>query len=366
MAKQHQLDILRQGIQHWNQWREQHPNIIPRLTKAPLKNINLSRVDLSKAVLNEAQLNNTNFRQANLCEANLIGADLSGVSLMGADLTRAKLSGAQLVGADLQRTDFTGADLSGANLSRARLNGTVLRDTNLFHVNLTGAKLEKVDLNGAILNGANLSQATLLNCFIYGISAWNVRLEGTKQANLIITQPNEPTITVESLSVAQFIYLLLNNREIRDVANAVTSKVVLILGRFTPERKQVLDAIREELGKQNYVPVLFDFEKPSSRDFTETVSMLAHLSRFIVADLTDPSSIPQELQAIVPLLAVPVQPLLHNSKKEYSLFKDLWQKYPWVLPIYRYGDRKNLLPSLKEAIINPAEKKAKELERWRR
>jgi len=49
--------------------------------------------------------------------------------------------------------------------------------------------------------------------------------------------------------VAQFIYLLLNNREIRNVTNAVTSKVVLILGRFTPEQKQILNAIREELGK---------------------------------------------------------------------------------------------------------------------
>src|SRR2546423_15666036 len=108
---------------------------------------------------------------------------------------------------------------------------------------------------------------------------------------MTITKTNTPTINDQSLTVAQFIYILLNNREIRNVTNAVTSKVVLILGRFTPERKQVLDAIREELGKQNYVPVLFDFEKPASRDFTETVNMLGHMSRFIVADLTDRSSL---------------------------------------------------------------------------
>jgi len=49
--------------------------------------------------------------------------------------------------------------------------------------------------------------------------------------NLIITDDNEPTITVDNLEVAQFIYLLLNNQKIRDVIDTITSKVVLILGR---------------------------------------------------------------------------------------------------------------------------------------
>jgi hypothetical protein len=40
--------------------------------------------------------------------------------------------------------------------------------------------------------------------------------------------------------------------------------VVLILGRFTDERKAVLDALREELRKRNYLPILFDVEKPRS------------------------------------------------------------------------------------------------------
>src|SRR5207302_5085511 len=140
----------------------------------------------------------------------------------------------------------------------------------------------------------------LTNCFVYGISVWNIQTEGAIQDNLVITRRDEPTITVDNLEVAQFIYLLLNNQKIRQVIDTITSKVVLILGRFTPERKAILDALRDELRKQNYLPVLFDFEKPKDRDFTETVSTLAHLARFIIADLTEPNSIPHEVATIIP------------------------------------------------------------------
>ena len=93
---------------------------------------------------------------------------------------------------------------------------------------------------------------------------------------------------------------MLHNEKIRDVIDTITSKAVLILGRFTDERKVVLDALREELRKRDYLPILFDFNVPATRDITETVSLLARMARFIIADLTDPSSIPKELEAIVP------------------------------------------------------------------
>jgi hypothetical protein len=166
---------------------------------------------------------------------------------------------------------------------------------------------------------------------------------------------------VDNLEVAQFIYLLLNNQKIRRVIDTITSKVVLILGRFSPERKLILDAVRNQLRAYDYLPVLFDFEKPTNRNFTETVKTLAHLAHFIIADLTDPSSIPQELQAIVPTLSVPVQPLLLKEKQEYAMFVDFLKTYHWVLPIYYYTDQANLLASLKERVIVPAEQKAMEL-----
>ena len=125
--------------------------------------------------------------------------------------------------------------------------------------------------------GTNLENANLSGCRIYGISAWNVRVnQETKQSDLIITQTNEATVKVDDIQVAQFIYLLLNNPKIRDVINSVTSKAVLILGRFSPKRKAVLDAIHIRL-REDYglVPILFDWEPSESRDLTETVVTLA-------------------------------------------------------------------------------------------
>jgi len=149
---------------------------------------------------------------------------------------------------------------------------------------------------------------------VYGVSVWDVRPRGAIQSNLVITPYGQSAIEVDNLEVAQFIYLLLNNERIRNVIDTITSKVVLILGRFTDERKVVLDAIRDELRKRDYLPVLFDFQKPESRDLTGTVSTLANMARFIIADLTDPSSVPHELATVVPSTIVPVQTILLNGQ----------------------------------------------------
>jgi hypothetical protein len=299
MADQSHLDILQQGVEAWNSWRERNPSI--------------EEPDLSRA---------------NLSRANLIGANLR----------KAKLSEANLSGADLSFANLSWADLSGAYLSDADLTMSSWVNTNLTGTTLTG-------------------------CSIHGISAWNLNLEGAKQHNLNISASGEPAIMVDNLEVAQFIFLLLNNKRIRQVIDTITSKVVLILGRFTPERKAVLDAIRDSLRQRDYLPVLFDFDKPAGRDLTESISTLAHMARFIIADITEAKSIPQELQAIVPNLpSVPVQPLLLASELEYGMFEH-FKRYPWVLDTYYYDNVKEVLASLEDKVISPAETKARELAR---
>jgi hypothetical protein len=127
----------------------------------------------------------------------------------------------------------------------------------------------------------------LSGCHVYGLSAWGLKLDGAVQSDLVITPSDESAITTDNISIAQFLYLILNNSNIRDTIETIVTKAVLILGRFTDERKSILDAIRNELRLRDYLPILFDFEKAPSRDLSETVSTLAHMARFIIADITD-------------------------------------------------------------------------------
>jgi len=322
MADQEQLKLLSQGAGAWNAWRSRHPEISPDLFEANLRRANLNRADLSEADLNRADLS----------RANLIGANLSRADLIGANLSRANLIAADLIGANLSEANLGRADLSGADLSGALLNKAILAETNL-------------------------SKANIADCNVYGVFAWNVTLDEARQTDLIVTPRGEPLITVDNLGVAQFIYLLLSNEELREVIDTVTANAVLVLGRFTPERKAVLDRLREALRSRGYLPILFDCDKSAGRDLTETISTLAHLARFIIVDLTEARGIPHELQRIVPdLPSVPIQPFLASSDREYARLED-FKDYPWVLRPYRYKNQETLLENLEKKVIAPAEKR---------
>ena len=183
---------------------------------------------------------------------------------------------------------------------------------------------------------------------------WDITLVGAKQTALVITPGGTAQITVDDLEVAQFIHLLLTNRKIRNVIHSVTSKAVLILGRFSERQKPVLDALHAALrDSYHLVPILFDWEPSKNRDLTETVLLLANMCRFVIADLTDAKSIPQELSLIVPNLpSVPVQPIILASEHEYAMFEH-WRKFPAVLSEYRYESQQQLLDTLDTRVLAP-------------
>jgi hypothetical protein len=148
--------------------------------------------------------------------------------------------------------------------------------------------------------------------------------ERTKQQGLIITPQDEPDVTVDDLEVAQFVYLLLHNEKIRRVVDTVGKKGVLLLGRFTEGRIEVLERLREELRNRDYLPIVFNFDKPETKDFTETVRLLAALSRFVIADVTIPKSAPLELQATVPEIMIPFLPIIEEGQEPFAMLTDLW------------------------------------------
>lgn len=311
MADAKHLSRLRQGVTAWNAWRRRAPSVVP---------------DLSRALLIEAELRGINLANANLERANLRMSTLS-----RANLTRANLRGADLRAASLRRAKLEYADLTNA----------ILRFTSLAEARVEGARFT--------------------GCEIYGTSAWALRGTPQDQSNLVIrARRQDPAVMVDDLEVAQLVYLLLHNDKIRNVIDTVGKRVVLILGRFTVERKAVLDAVRELLRRHGYVAILFDFVPSRARDLTETIVALAHMSRFIIADLTDPRSVPQELTAIIPdLPSVPVVPVILAAQREFPMFEH-WRRYPWVLPLTKYKDPSDLLLRLENSLIARAERKAQQ------
>ena len=227
---------------------------------------------------------------------------------------------------------------------------------------MRGANLSGADLERAIIVNTKLNGTIIKDCRIYGISAWDPRgVPASESGGLIVTPKPQPDVTVDDLEVAQFVYLLLNNNKIRNVIDTIGRKGVLILGRFTPERKAVLDAIREKLRRLDYVPMMFDFDRPSNKDFAETIMTLAGMSRFIIADITNPKSSPLELQATVPNYMVPFVPIIQEDEEPFSMFKDLHAKFDWVLKPLEYDSAEKLLEKFEKGIVNRALEKHKEL-----
>ena len=390
MANTEQLEVLKSGVEAWNRWREKNPDVKIDLRNADLENAKLKAANLGGANLSGANLSAANLERADLREANLSGGNLRkaylyGARLRSANLERADLGGANLMranlwdvnlrGADLGGVDFWDADLQRADLKGANLIGASFGDARLPQANLAGAYLKGVsfhgaDLSHADLSGADLSNTVLINANflrtkvdganisnskIYGVNVWDLEGEFKEQNQLIITLDETSAITVDNIKVAQFIYLILNNKEVRDVLNTLTSKTVLILGRFAlPERKVVLDALRNKLREYDLLPIVFDFERPDDKDFTETIKTLAGMCYFVIADVTNPKSSPLELQATVPDYQIPFVPIIQEGERPFAMMVDLQNKYPWVLPTRSYDSIETLMSGLKPGIIDPA------------
>jgi len=320
------VPIIRRGVSVWNSWRFDNIDIKPKLEMAHLSGMNLENI--------------------NLADADLRGADLHGARLVKANLSRTNLSTADLTLANLE-----GADIKEGILVRANLTGT----------NLRNARLYKADLSNANLNDADLTNALLEGSLVFGVSVWNTLLGDANQSNLRLGSSNTGSeITVDSIQMAVVIHLLLTSGGVREMIDTFSSKTVLILGRFTADRRPILEIVRNELRNRNFVPMFFDFEKPKKRDFTETISLLAHMSRFIVADITDARSIPQELMSIVPNLpSVPLVPLREISAQEFSMFSD-FKAYPSVLEPLVYSNVEELVASIDKEMIAPVEARIKQ------
>jgi len=205
MANQEQLEILKQGVEVWEAWREENPDVNIDLSEADLVGVNLMRANLSEANLWGANLRGAslagallaraNLNEADLTEAKLSGANLCDAHLNEADLIQANLSGANLTGAKLRAADLSFADLSHAHLNKVDLNFTGLRGAKLIGTDLTEASTVQgsfwqADLSEANLNQANLTRATLNETNFGGAKLTHANLSGANLSRAGLTHAN--------------------------------------------------------------------------------------------------------------------------------------------------------------------------------
>ena len=315
------------------------------------------------AVLVEANFMHFEGYGVNFDRANLESAWLAYAKLLYASTVEANFHKATLIKADLRFGDHEGADFSDAEMDKADLGASNLRGAKFDR-----AMLEEIEFRGGVLDGASfvdadLSSASLVEVSvqgtnftgarIYGVAAWDMTGEPASQKDLIISKRTEGAITTDELEVAQFLYLMYNNKKIRNVLNTIQAKSVLILGRFTPpERKAVLDGLREKLREKNLLPIVFDFDRPDDRDYTETVQTLAGMSLFVIADVTSPKSTPLELEATAKQFKIPILPIIDVTVDErpFAMLQDLQNNLDWVLKTRGYRGKEDLMVNVDKLI----------------
>jgi len=161
MANEEHLEILKQGSNVWNAWREKNPDIIPDFFRANLTGADLIKTDLRKARLVEANLISANLWRADLTEANLRRADLTKAKLVEAKLEGAIFREAILKRVDLRRADLKRANLSEAYLRRADLSKADLRWADFGWANLISLEIFETNFDGTIFYGTVLSDIDL-------------------------------------------------------------------------------------------------------------------------------------------------------------------------------------------------------------
>lgn len=370
------LEILKKGVPAWNAWRDETGNRDVSLAGADLSEMDLDDAnflltDLTRANLSGALLRRAHMKYADLTEADLTDANLEHVSARQAVFDRARAVGANFSVATLRRASFAGADLTGARFHRAYLRQVSLEGATLKGAWMRFATLEKArcqgtdftdaDLRYASMVRTDLKQARLSNTYVFGVSAWQIRTDKATIQDLNVSrnerEDREP-LRVPDLETAQLMALMLDGGGVRSLLNATANKMVLILGSFAPDEKPVLDALREALRERGYVAIVFDFQRPDDRGFAETVVIMAGLSRFVVADFTNPKEIRREVPMIRDQYRrVPIAAIAKSGGRLPITTIDYFDDED-IENLVRYDDVAHLLSQLDDQVIAPAEAEA--------
>jgi len=196
----------------------------------------------------------------------------------------------------------------------------------------------------------------IIDCDVFGANIWSLDSIETVQKDLKVpygeNKIKKSFISIDDIELANVVYLLSMNANFSKLIDQSKTNCVLILGRFSDGAIDRLHQIKEELRIRNFSPIVFDFKSPKSLDLIEVIVLLSLLSKFIIADLSEPKSVPAELQAILGSLMIPVVPILQRNSTPYGTFTST-NRYFWVLPVLIFDTTDDLKRVFDKAIVEP-------------
>lgn len=249
MANKEHLEILQQGVEVWNKWREENPEIVPDLSGADLSDLELSLANLSHCNLSEIELkgsilNETNLSNSDLSRSRFIGVILWGVNLSYSAINYTKLTNTILFKNYFQQTDFT----------KVVINKTIFVQTNLSTA-IGLDRISYIDYGSIDTVTLHLSQGKIPEIFLEACGITDELLQALPQ--LLGIQPevqhievpmqaNEPTLEQEEID-DQFELLKTYRSHLKEL---LKSRAIFGIGRTDPHITLGIRDIRRKIAER--------------------------------------------------------------------------------------------------------------------
>lgn len=145
MANPEHLNILEQGVDVWNKWRKENPDVKPDLNGAELNKMDFSNANFSDTRMEFTQLTNSNLTETNFYNAQLFNAFFNRAKVIRTDFTDAQLRQAVFAQTEFSYPNFFRAGLTGTKFFSTNLNNAdfiyvFLYDTEFINTNLETVK----------------------------------------------------------------------------------------------------------------------------------------------------------------------------------------------------------------------------------
>ena len=241
MANEEHLKILEQGVDVWNKWREENPNITPDLSHInfhdkDLRKINLQKADLSSAIFFNNNLSNANFTDVQAYNSlfdcsNLQKANFKNAALNKASFRHTKAQNSNFDSSHIWESDFQLADLRWANFysakaqhtlfDKANLQNTIFRSADLKNSDLSETKLQRADLSNARLECVRFSFGSLDHAIIEHTNLINAIFYDSSLSRTIFSYSNltSSRITTTNLHKTHFSSCILTGVKIDQKTN---------------------------------------------------------------------------------------------------------------------------------------------------